>query len=189
MARHMFLGDIAAWALGIGGDETALSGVAGKHALVIPGGQVTFWTARTGGTPITDLQDSLGNAITTVTADSNGALPQIHGPDTTPDTWWMWADGNSGAGPRVIVTATDMGDAVNGLADTVGDMAEQLDANSTLLNASLGVVSYDAASSSWPDRPTGDTRRYAWFGPSAPTVGGTGMVENFDIWFNTAPAS
>ncbi|MCO6011405.1 glycoside hydrolase family 55 protein [Actinoallomurus purpureus] len=112
MARHLFFGDVASWALGLGADETAVSGQAGKHALVIPGGTVTLWTAASGGVQITDLLDALGNPITSVTADSNGQLPQIQGPDTTPDTWYAWADGNGGAGPRIKILATDLADAI-----------------------------------------------------------------------------
>lgn len=125
MARHLFFGDLAGWAMGIGGDETALSGQAGKHALLIPGATVTLWSAPAGGTQYTDLIDGLGNPITQVTADASGQLPEIQGPDTTPDTWYAWADGNGGSGPRVKVIATDLADAAAALAgdhDALGDL-------------------------------------------------------------------
>ena len=188
MTRHLFLGDIAAWALGVGGDETALSGVAGKHALVIPGGVVAFYTARTGGTQITDLQDVLGNPITSVTADSDGALPQIQGPDTTPDTWWMWADGNAGAGPRVIVSATDMGSTVTADTDAIDDLITSVSALQTAAGNSLGVLVKDPDTGDWPTRPT-DSRPYMWIGDSAPPVGGDYAVAGRDIWFNQNPVA
>ena len=39
-----------------------------------------------------------------------GSSVQSRVPDTDPETWYMWADGSGGAGPRRVVTATDMGD-------------------------------------------------------------------------------
>lgn len=124
MARHLFFGDLSGWAMGIGADETALSGAAGKHALLIPGGTVTLWDAAAGGNQYIDLLDMLGNPITQVTADSStGQFPQIQGPDTTPDTWYMWADGNGGAGPRVRVVAGDLADAMGSVADDHDSLA------------------------------------------------------------------
>lgn len=113
MVRHLFLGGMADWTTGLGADETSTSSQAGKRALFIPGAVLTFWSASTGGTQYTDLLDSLGTAITSVTADSTGELPEIQGPDTIPDTWVMWADGNNGAGPRRKVVATDLANTVD----------------------------------------------------------------------------
>lgn len=184
--RHLYLGDLASWTLGIGADETALSGLAGKRALTIPGGVVTFWTAMTGGSQITDLTDLLGNPITQVTADSSGELPQIYGPDTTPDTWYMYADGGSGA--RRIVAATDLGDVVNAnkqsLLDVISDVATLQDQ----VASSLGVVEYDTTTSSWPLRPT-DSRVYMWIGSTAPPIGGGYAQAGRDIWFNGNPVA
>lgn len=189
MARHLFLGDMASWATAMGADETSVDSQSGIRALFIPGASITFWSAQTGGTQYTDLLDAIGTPITSAVADDSGEFTQVQGPDTDPATWYMWADGSGGAGPRRVVVATDVGDVLSALESTVNDMADQLDELSSRVDASMGVVSYDTVGLSWPARPTGDSRRYAWLGPTAPTVGGTGMIENFDIWFNTAPAA
>jgi hypothetical protein len=187
VSRHLFLGGTADWALGIGGDETALSGAAGKHALVIPGGVISFWTQSTGGVQITDLLDMLGTPITTVTADAAGELPQIQGPDTDPDTTYMWADGNAGAGPRRIVNATDLGDMINANKSAVGDLTGAVDALQTAQANSLGVL-VKAGDGSWPTRPT-DSRPYMWIGDTAPPVGGSYAIAGLDIWFNQNPVA
>ena len=36
MARHWFLGDMAAWAMALGADETSVDSQPGKRALMIP---------------------------------------------------------------------------------------------------------------------------------------------------------
>ena len=117
MTRHTFLGDLASWAMAVGADETSIDSQLGKRALLIPSGEITFWSAATGGTQYTDLQDLLGNPISSVTADENGAFAPILGPDGPPDVWYMWADGNGGAGPRRIVVATDLADYIGAFSD------------------------------------------------------------------------
>jgi hypothetical protein len=188
VARHWFLGDLAAWALDIGADETSINAQAGKRALLLPSGNLTFWSGSTGGTQLTDLLDNVGSPITSVTADSVGEFPQVQGPDTDPETWWMWADGNGGAGPRRLVVATDVGDVVGNLSSGLTDLASDVSDLSALVSMSLGVVSYDSGTLSWPTRPT-DSRVYAWIGPTAPPVGGAYMADGKDIWINTTPAS
>jgi hypothetical protein len=66
----------------------------------------TAWTARSGGTQITDLQDMSSNAISSVQTDLNGLLPQFQGPNTGADT--LWIDGGAGSGSRVLLLATDL---------------------------------------------------------------------------------
>lgn len=187
MARHTFLGDIASWVTGLGADETSTTSAAGKRVLFIPDASVTFYDAATDGTQITDLLDELGSPISSVAADDNGELPVIQGPDTDPDTWQMWADGADGAGPRRIVVATDMGTELNALAETVNDMADQITAQAVMIGNSLAVVNYDTATSTWPTRPAGDSRRFAWLGPTPPSIGGDYMVDGFDIYLATTP--
>jgi hypothetical protein len=188
MARHFFLGDLSAWAMALGADETSVDSQSGKRVLMIPSASVTFWTAQTGGVQYTDLLDSIGTPITEATADDDGEFNPIQGPDTDPDTWYMWADGSGGAGPRQLVIATDMGDTVNALAATISDMAADAAALGAQVAASLGVVNYDTTTSSWPPRPAGDPRRFMWFGPTAPPVGGDYMVDGLDVFANTNPA-
>lgn len=187
MARHEFLGDIASWVTGLGADETSTTSAAGKRVLFIPDGTVTFYDAATDGTQITDLLDGLGSPISSVDADDNGELPPIQGPATDPETWIMWADGADGAGPRRKVVATDMGDEINALSETVSDQADQLVAQAVMIGNSLAVVNYDTDASEWPIRPAGDSRRFAWLGPTPPPIGGDYMVDNFDIYLTTTP--
>lgn len=188
MARHWFLGGPADWATAHGADETSVDSQSGTRALFIGDASITFWDAPTGGTQITDLQDAIGSPIAAVTADSDGEFPAVLGPDTTPETWRMYADGSGGAGPRRVVVATDMGDTVNALAETVNDLSDQLTEQAVMIGNSLAVVNYDAVNSEWPTRPAGDARRFAWCGPSAPPIGGDYMVDGFDFYLTTAPA-
>ena len=129
--RHLFLGGMADWATGLGADETSTSSQSGKRALFIPGAVLTFWSAATGGTQYTDLLDGVGIPITSAAADSAGELPEIQGPDTVPDTWVMYADGNNGAGPRRKVVATDLPAAVSDQGDTLAELVTTTDANTT----------------------------------------------------------
>lgn len=194
MARHWFLGDMAAWAMALGADETSVDSQSGKRALIIPAASITFWTAQTGGTQITDLLDSIGTPITSVTADSgDGEFPPVQGPDTDPDTgaetWEMWADGSGGAGPRRRVVATDIGDVLSATIDSLTDLIAQVGGLQTLISNSPGAVEYDTETSSWPTRPDGDSRWYLWVGPTAPPVGTPYMQDGRDVWINTAPAA
>ena len=189
MARHWFLGDLASWAMALGADETSVDSQSGKRVLMIPSASVTFWTAQTGGAQITDLLDTIGTPITAATADDVGEFPPIQGPDTDPGTWYMWADGSGGTGPRRAVVATDAGDALNALASTTDDLAAEIGSLGTQVDNSLGVVNYDAGTSSWPLRPVGDSRRFMWIGPTAPPVGGGYMTDGWDLYANTSPGS
>ena len=74
---------------------------------VIPGAVLTLWTARTGGTQITDLLDVDSVACTTVTSAADGSVV-YYGPDG--DNELHWAD--SGQGSRVAIrpTVTDIMD-------------------------------------------------------------------------------
>lgn len=174
--------------MALGADETSVDGQSGKRALIIPSATLTFWNAQTGGTQYTDLLDSIGTPITQATADDEGEFPQIQGPDTTPDTWYMWADGSGGAGPRRLVAATDIGDALNATNDSLVDLLSTVSTQQTLLAASPGLVEYDTVGGSWPARPS-DSRLYFWVGPTAPPVGGSYMQDGRDVWVNTNPVA
>lgn len=187
MTRHRFGGDLPAWTLALGASATSQSARPGYLTLAIPQVEVTFWSAATAGEQY-DLQDLTGITVSNVTSDSAGVIPEFLGPDTTPDTWWMWADANGGAGPRQLILATDVGSSVNELRATVLSLITENDTNAALLASSLGVVSYDSGASSWPTRPA-DSRVYMWVGPTAPPVGGGYMQDGKDIWLNTVPVA
>jgi hypothetical protein len=150
--RHLFLGGVADWATALGADETSTSSQAGKRALFIPSATLTFWGASSGGTQYTDLLDGTGNPVTSVTADSAGELPEIQGPDTAPETWYMWMDGNNGAGPRRKVIATDIGEALTGqeadiaaLAAGVSDNAADISDFQASIGSADGIASLDSS--------------------------------------------
>ena len=60
MARNMYGATSADFTLTSGGR-------------VVPGSVLTIWSARTGGTQITDLTDVAGTAITSVTSGADGS--------------------------------------------------------------------------------------------------------------------
>ncbi|GHJ04829.1 hypothetical protein TPA0906_66940 [Streptomyces olivaceus] len=76
----------------------------GNQLLLRPGATGTAWTARTGGTQITDLTDLAGTPIAGLTADSDGAVAFM-GPDN--DTTSLYVD--FGYGRRYCLTAVDTG--------------------------------------------------------------------------------
>ena len=69
---------------------------------VVPGSVLTIWSARTGGTQITDLLDRDSVAATTVTSAADGSIV-YYGPDA--DLSVHWADSGVGA-PRTAVRPT-----------------------------------------------------------------------------------
>lgn len=186
MARHQFLGDLAAWAMALGADETSVDGQSGKRVLMIPSASITFWTAQTGGTQYTDLLDSIGTPITEAVADSDGEFPPISGPDTDPETWVMWADGSGGAGPRRLVVATDFGDLLNTHAAAITDLQEQMAAVQALLAITPTVVRESGGT--WPLRPDiiGDRTAF-WIGPDTAPIGGGYALDGTDLQIDTQP--
>jgi hypothetical protein len=190
VTRHLFGGDIAAWTTDLGDSATSQSSQAGNLALFIPNAVIAFWSAQTGGSLVTDLLDSLGTPASTISSDANGEIPTFSGPDTSPDeTLLLWADGSGdGSGPRRAMLAIDLGDTVNANRQTLLDLTSTANELQTLAASSLGIVEYDTATSSWPDRPS-DSRIYMWVGPSAPTTGGTGMQDGRDFWLNPTPVA
>lgn len=96
---------------------------------------VWFYNAQTAGTRYTTgLTDVGGADITSVTSDSTGAIPQLRGPT---GVTVMWADGNEGAGPRRLMVATDLGDALGDVATNAAAIA----ALQELVNALATVAS------------------------------------------------
>ena len=90
MARNMYGATSADFTLTSGGR-------------VVPGAELTLWTARTGGTQITDLLDADSVACTTVTSAADGSVV-YYGPNN--DKTVHWAD--SGQGSRVAIRPTDI---------------------------------------------------------------------------------
>jgi hypothetical protein len=119
MSRHTFLADVASWVIDTGAATTSGSGLAGDTAVMIPAQPVTFWDSQSGGTQYTDLLDDTGAAVTSATSGTDGSLPQISGPDGVSV---MWADAAGGAGPRRLVTATDLGPEVDSLSAAVAGL-------------------------------------------------------------------
>jgi hypothetical protein len=120
--RFSYGGDLAGWHVGYG--ETAIAaetGLSGRVAIALGGVNVQFWSAATGGTQYTDLQNAEGTPVSEIqtspgTADYPlGVLPQFYGPDGVPS---MYAQ--PGSGPRLRVTAVD---SYNYFADDIGDVA------------------------------------------------------------------
>ncbi|MBK8168397.1 MAG: hypothetical protein IPK64_20810 [bacterium] len=70
---------------------------------VVAGATATVWTARTGGTQITDLTDIDGDAITLVTSDADGGI-RFYGVDGDKDTYWL----DTGTGARIAVRPADL---------------------------------------------------------------------------------
>jgi hypothetical protein len=101
VARRRFGADLTAvvWR------TVSVSGTDGVLQLAASAGGITAWTAQSGGTQVTDLTDSAGNPIATLTASALGLL-DFFGPATTPETVTLWLD--VGAGTRQLIVASDL---------------------------------------------------------------------------------
>jgi hypothetical protein len=138
---------------------------------------VWFYNAQSGGTRYTSgLTDVSGSAITEVTSDGDGAIPQLRGPS---GVGVLWADASEGAGPRRAMVPVDLAEYVSDMRATVEDLQSAV----AQFNTSIGAVRYNYDTSAWPDRPA-DSRIYIWFGPSAPSA-----IPDGDYWINPNPAS
>ena len=89
MARNMYGATSADFTLTAGGR-------------VVPGAVLTVWTARTGGTQVTDLLDADSVACTTVTSGADGSVA-YYGPDDDRSTHWA----DSGQGARVAINLAE----------------------------------------------------------------------------------
>lgn len=107
MSRHQFGQSPSDWTFTVGAANAAT--LAGSVVL-------TFWDNATSGTQYTDLLDSTGTPITTVTTSDGltglplGTIPRFSGPD---GVTVMWADGGGGYRSRMI--ALDLGSDVASL--------------------------------------------------------------------------
>jgi hypothetical protein len=87
---------------------------AGTSITLAPNATVTFWSALTGGSQFTDLQNTGGGGITSVTSDANGQLPEFFGPA---NIWKMAAD--AGGGSRRWVIAVDGLDFLTSVSNSI----------------------------------------------------------------------
>lgn len=58
-------------------------------------------------------------------------------------------------------------------------------ASTALTYTTAARVFYNSGTSSYPARPSGFTS-VEWVGPVAPTIGGSGALDGYDTWINTA---
>lgn len=123
----------------------------------------TLWTAQSGGTHITDLEDSGSNPITSVSTDAYGAIPVFYGPND--GTSSMWIDPGSGA--RALIFATDIparlaaleaGTAFSTVFAPLGDYtAQQSTAENSKEDLSPVLVYFTSATPGATYSHTGDT--------------------------------
>jgi hypothetical protein len=146
--------------------------------------EVWFYNEQTGGTRYEDgLTDLSDNAITAVTSDETGAIPQLRGPAgiTT-----LWADANGGAGPRRQMDAHDLGDDLAGLSGRVTTVEAY-----TVLGRQVTVYR-DATSGAWPARPDTTLPVHWWetipTAPSPPTIGEPYALDGVDFYHGRAGA-
>lgn len=163
MARHWFGRGAADWTFDTG---------AGDTVVLAPGVTLTFWNQATGGVQYTDLLDEGGDPIEeVVTSDGTGlpkgTVPRFKAPD---GVTVLWAD--SGAGSRVVLNATDLGDDVASLIERVTALETLVAEQQTLLSYALYGLKYDAGSGSYPAVPTelAGQQYLFWIGPPVPTA-------------------
>lgn len=58
-------------------------------------------------------------------------------------------------------------------------------ASTALTYTTVARVFYNTGTSSYPTRPSGFVS-VEWVGPVAPTIGGSGALDGYDTWINTA---
>jgi hypothetical protein len=86
----------------------------GTQLLLRPGSIGTVWDSLTGGTQYTDLTTITGSPVTTITADSDGAVT-FYGPDGVTA---LFVD--FGYGRRYALAATDLGDVLTDFMNLAG---------------------------------------------------------------------
>lgn len=171
MARHSFGGSLTDWTFALGDTATSGSGVTGPAALVQTGVTVTCWSAQSGGSQYTDLVDNTGVPVSSITSDAaTGEIPPFQGPDNEdggPEVVALWADAGAG---RMLMVATDLGDAVTDLTARMASAEADLSDARTQLAAAPVFVDYNTTSGSYPPRPDTGKPVY-WVGPVPPAFG------------------
>lgn len=141
MARYWFGGDIPSFVITPDPSTHAVS--------VVPGSVVTFWDSQNGGTQLVDLLDASNNPASSVTADANGAIPLVQGPD---GIGVMWAQADASTTTRRKLYGDLAGTIIQAALDAAA-------ANSGLQSAPYIVP--QAVDGSWPaTRPA--TARQVW---------------------------
>ncbi|MFE9099838.1 hypothetical protein [Actinomadura geliboluensis] len=187
MARHWFGQSLTDWTMTLDGSTTS-GGVTTAPVLAAGPAEITFWSAAIGGVRYTDLLDAADNAISAVTSSDGsdgrpvGTIPEFQGPDN--DATVLWAD--AGVSTRYKMVATDIGGLVTDMSAQVATLV----ATTAELDGSPAWVRRDPATGAWPERPaTG--RMVFWLdtlpeAPSPPVIGGTGMVNDLDLYLGSA---
>lgn len=152
MARQVFAGDLAAFTASV----ATVGGIADVLVLARSVTGITAWTAKTGGTQVTDMQNTGGGSITTVSSDSNG-LFEFLGPD---EVYELWLDTGFGArqyvcarlASKIVSHASSLADAVlDTIVDAKGDVIVATAAD-TLVRLPVGadgrVLTADSGASS-----------------------------------------
>jgi hypothetical protein len=180
MARHSFGLTAADWAFTV-----AIDGLTPQLAA---SATFTLWNQASSGTQYTDLAlDSGGlEPITFVTASDGsdgyiaGTVEEFFGPDGIRD---MWIDG--GAGGRLHIVATDLGNDVNDHETRIEALENQV-ANLLDLCALMMVMNIEVTGT-YPARPgNAGSRIVGWVGDDTPSAGTGGLVTG-DLYFDTAP--
>jgi hypothetical protein len=87
-----------------GGTADFVASVGISQILAVkPLATITMWTAKSGGSQVTDLLDASSAAVTVIQTDAYGNVPPFSGPNDS--TAILWAD--AGGGLRVALHATD----------------------------------------------------------------------------------
>ncbi|MEV0472319.1 glycosyl hydrolase family 28-related protein [Streptomyces prunicolor] len=108
----------------------------------VPSVSGTVWDGPSG-TQVTDLLDSIGAPITTVTADVNGMLPEFQGPDNGAERLWL----DFGAGARVAIVSANLGDRFGAhlsTSDPHGSLAGALGELEAQKGSANGLATLDA---------------------------------------------
>lgn len=170
MSRHQFGGSPADYA----------AEKVGSQLLLRPGAVGTVWDAVTGGTQLTDLTDLTGTPITTVTADSDGAV-SFYGPDGATTLYVDFSYGR-----RYVMAATDTGQILADFMAQGGAPNGWADLDGTGLIDPAQLPPAFASKGLVITAPTGAVAYTIWRAPQACTVtavrgyrsGGTGATVN-----------
>lgn len=141
-----------------GGDDTSVQKVRVSEGGTLVGSRHEVNLIEGSGVTLTVADDSVNNRVN-VTIDSSGAVTSV----------------NSETG-AVTLDAADVGADVSGAAAAVAATAP-------------AIIRYNTGTSSYPTRAstTSDTNRTViWIGPSAPSIGGSGAVNDIDVWWKTS---
>jgi hypothetical protein len=122
MARHPHGGTVADYAVTDGG---------GGAVVFDPDQPVLFYTARTGGSQITDLSSDAAGAspVTETATDSTGAIIEVYGPD---GVLGMWASCNGG--DRLFILARDAADVITANATGLASLLASFSAHAASAN-------------------------------------------------------